>query len=226
MTQTDLADMETSYPTLNVEPSVECGRGEVKLRPGRSMSAQSRVTSSLCRLEIPHWYRSNRSVSTTPSPPSWRREGRSRESSWRRRGGGTQSEAGESCTSCPPAPRPHPPPLSAGASRDSSRCRWSTYDPAPAYTPALSPGLMTSSYHSCQDSGLAGDKEDGGNMSTVKSTNSYLSYRQPYMGWRSLERLKLSGQSCLTPEQRLAASLLNQGQQCLVKLAAAAGADK
>ena len=67
---------------------------------------------------------------------------------------------------------------------------------------------MTSSYHSCQDSGL--DKEDGGNMSTVKSTNSYLSYRQPYLGWRSLERLKLSGQSCLTPEQRLAASLLNQ----------------
>ena len=42
------------------QPSVECGRGEVKLRPVRSMSAQSRVTSSLCRLEIPHWYRSNR----------------------------------------------------------------------------------------------------------------------------------------------------------------------
>ena len=88
MTQTDLADMETSYPTLNIDvspqsltqkklsteinvhglkinptysqPSVECGRGEVKLRPVRSMSAQSRVTSSLCRLEIPHWYRSNR----------------------------------------------------------------------------------------------------------------------------------------------------------------------
>ena len=71
---------------------------------------------------------------------------------------------------------------------------------------------MTSSYHSCQgqDSSLAGNKEEGGNVSTVKSTNSYLSYRQPYLGWRSLERLKLSGQSCLTPEQRLAASLLNQ----------------
>ena len=152
-----------------------------------------------------------RSVSTTPSPPSWRREGRSRESSWRRRGG-TQSEAGESSLQRDPgalAQLTH----SAGASRDSSTVRvsghrWSTYDPGPAPAP-VSPGLMTSSYHSCQDSGL-GDKEDGGNMSTVKSTNSYLSYRQPYMGWRSLERLKLSGQSCLTPEQRLAASLLNQ----------------
>ena len=69
---------------------------------------------------------------------------------------------------------------------------------------------MTSSYHSCQDSGQARDKEDSGNMVTLRSTNSYLSYRQPYMGWRSLERLKLSGQSCLSPEQRLAASLLNQ----------------
>ena len=48
-------------PTYS-QPSVECGRGEVKLRPVRSMSAQSRVTSSLCRLEIPHWYRSNRWV--------------------------------------------------------------------------------------------------------------------------------------------------------------------
>ena len=50
----------------------------------------------------------------------------------------------------------------------------------------------------------------GRSVSTVKSSNSYLSYRQPYLGWRSLERLKLSGQSCLSPEQRLAASLLNQ----------------
>ena len=47
-------------------------------------------------------------------------------------------------------------------------------------------------------------------VSTVKSSNSYLSYRQPYFGWRSLERLKLSGSSLLSPDQRLAASLLNQ----------------
>ena len=53
----------------------------------------------------------------------------------------------------------------------------------------------------------------GRSVSTVKSSNSYLSYRQPYLGWRSLERLKLSGQSCLSPEQRLAASLLNQVSQ-------------
>ena len=153
-----------------------------------------------------------RSVSTTPSPPSWRREGRSRESSWRRRGG-TQSEIGDS--SLGPHPLTHP--LSAGTSRDSSTIRghgsyrWSTYEPASA-SAAVSPALMTSSYHSCQgqDGSLAGNKEEGGNVSTVKSTNSYLSYRQPYLGWRSLERLKLSGQSCLTPEQRLAASLLNQ----------------
>ena len=55
-----------------------------------------------------------------------------------------------------------------------------------------------------------GASTTGDEVSTIKSTNSYLSYRQPYMGWRSLERLKLSGGSLLSPEQRLAASLLNQ----------------
>ena len=126
----DTADTAASYPSLDSEVSPArvsrvsrvtvthitpqpAPAPAVRLRAARSMSAQTRVTSSLCRLELPAWYRSNRSVPprvpgshvpratcprrsvSTPSPPSWRR---SREASWRWRGG-TQSEVGGVATS-------------------------------------------------------------------------------------------------------------------------------
>jgi len=195
----------------------------VRMRPVRPVSAHSRVTSSLCRLELPDWYRYNRSVST-PSTPCWRRQSRSRDASWRR--GGTQSETGESQMV-----------RSAVSSRDSSTVRgqqqrWSVYKDSSdhrghrwsMYKDCPDPAAMTSSCISCHSEATRDSCDNNCSvpMSTIKSTNSYLSYRQPYMGWRSLERLKLSGSCLLSPDQRLAASLLNQGQQCLVKLAAAA----
>lgn len=192
----------------------------VRMRPVRPVSAHSRVTSSLCRLELPDWYRSV----STPSTPCWRRQSRSRDASWRR--GGTQSETGESQMV-----------RSAVSSRDSSTVRgqqqrWSVYKDSSdhrghrwsMYKDCPDPAAMTSSCISCHSEATRDSCDNNCSvpMSTIKSTNSYLSYRQPYMGWRSLERLKLSGSCLLSPDQRLAASLLNQGQQCLVKLAAAA----
>lgn len=50
-------------------------------------------------------------------------------------------------------------------------------------------------------------KSPGG--TSVKSTNSFLTYKQPYFGWRSQERLKLNSSYLSTPSQRLASSLLN-----------------
>ena len=55
--------------------------------------------------------------------------------------------------------------------------------------------------------------------STIRSSNSFLSYRQPYLGWRTQERLKLSSSYLSSPSQRLACTLLNQGQKQLHRLA-------
>ena len=103
---------------------------------------------------------------------------------------------------------------SARTSRDNSAVRghqrWSVYDGAGHRCSVYrdTGDMMTTSMIVTSDTGDHGVSRD--QVSTIKSTNSYLSYRQPYMGWRSLERLKLSGGSLLSPEQRLAASLLNQ----------------
>ena len=55
--------------------------------------------------------------------------------------------------------------------------------------------------------------------STIRSSNSFLSYRQPYLGWRTQERLKLNSSYLSSPSQRLACTLLNQGQKHLRRLA-------
>ena len=55
--------------------------------------------------------------------------------------------------------------------------------------------------------------------SSIRSSNSFLSYRQPYLGWRTQERLKLSSSYLSSPSQRLACTLLNQGQKHLHRLA-------
>ena len=146
-----------------------------------------RVNTSLCRLELPAWYSQSPTRSaSTPVSPRWRRE-RTREtagiSSWRRRG--TQSER--------------------SGTPDSGRqtsARWSIHRDSTDTT--------TSSASTCQKTASSSCDNCSVPVSTVKSSNSYLSYRQPYLGWRSLERLKLSGSSLLSPDQRLAASLLNQ----------------
>ena len=45
---------------------------------------------------------------------------------------------------------------------------------------------------------------------SIKSNNSFLSYKQPYFGWRSQERLKVSRGLLTSPSQRLASSLLSR----------------
>ena len=152
------------------------------------MMAAERVNSSLCRLELPAWYSQSptRSVST-PVSPRWRRE-RTRDtaavSSWRWRA--TQSERSDT--------------------PDSGRrtsARWSIHRDSTDTTTSTTSTCQKTQSSSCDNCSVPP-------VSTVKSSNSYLSYRQPYLGWRSLERLKLSGSSLLSPDQRLAASLLNQ----------------
>ena len=78
----DTADTAASYPSLDSEVSPArvsrvtvtnitpqpAPAPAVRLRAARSMSAQTRVTSSLCRLELPAWYRSNRSVLAAACP--------------------------------------------------------------------------------------------------------------------------------------------------------------
>jgi len=143
---------------------------------------QLRVSKSLAKLNIPSWY-SERPRDT----PKWRKEKSSR-SSWRRKCG-TQSCAVSRPTT--------PDNISMSSSTitlrhlPSSRStyRWSYYggkESADPVCPAPAP-----------------------NTSSIKSTNSFLSYKQPYMGWRSQERLKLGSSYLSTPTQRLASSLLN-----------------
>ena len=146
-----------------------------------------RVNTSLCRLELPAWYSQSPTRSaSTPVSPRWRRD-RSREtpgvSSWRRRG--TQSERSDTPDS----------------GRQTS-ARWSIHRDSTDTTTSTNSTCPKTQSSSCDNCSVP--------VSTVKSSNSYLSYRQPYLGWRSLERLKLSGSSLLSPDQRLAASLLNQ----------------
>ena len=142
-----------------------------------------RVTNSLCRLELPAWYSQSPTRSaSTPVSPRWRRD-RSRDSagSCSWRRRGAQSERSETPDS---------------VRQTSASVRWSLHREASSTT------ASSHKTQSCDNCSVA--------VSTIKSTNSYLSYRQPYLGWRSLERLKLSGSSLLSPDQRLAASLLNQ----------------
>jgi len=146
---------------------------------------QMRVSKSLAKLNIPSWY-SDRPRSS-PDTPKWRKE-RSSRSSWRRKCG-TQSCAVSRPTT--------PDNISMSSSTitlrhmPSSRStyRWSCYGGKENTEPVV-PSPAT-------------------NVSSIKSTNSFLSYKQPYMGWRSQERLKLGSSYLSTPTQRLASSLLN-----------------
>ena len=149
---------------------------------------QMRVSSSLCKLELPTWYK-GKSLST-PTTPKWRRE-RS-PTSWRRKGD-TQSAV---VTPDNISLTGHSTPLHLPSPR-ATNYRWSSYKEE----------------ENSEDSSIPKF------TSTVKSSNSFLSYRQPYLGWRTQERLKLSSTYLNSPSQRLACTLLNQGQRHLRKLA-------
>ena len=126
---------------------------------------------------------------STPSTPRWRR-GRS-PTSWRREGETQSAMATPDTLSLTSHTSPQPC-TSAGAVSK----RWSSYKDEKTETNST-PEIP----------------------STIRSSNSFLSYRQPYLGWRTQERLKLSSSYLSSPSQRLACTLLNQGQKHLHRLA-------
>jgi len=146
---------------------------------------QMRVSKSLAKLNIPSWY-SDRPRSS-PDTPKWRRE-KSTRSSWRRKCG-TQSCAVSRPTTPDNISMSSSTITLRNLSSSRSTYRWSYYG-GKENTDPVCPSPAT-------------------NTSSIKSNNSFLSYKQPYMGWRSQERLKLSSSYLSTPTQRLANSLLN-----------------
>jgi len=151
--------------------------------PSLSLSPhQRRVSLSLAKLNIPAWYSERQPPARTQK--RWRREkegGRS----WRRKPG-TQSCA-----------------VSRPITPDSiSLCNRIHLDSFPP-----SHSTQRWSYHGKENREPPSPSMD--NMSSVKSSNSFLSYKEPYLGWRSQERLKLGSSYLSSPSQRLASSLLN-----------------
>lgn len=146
-------------------------------------SHQRRVSLSLAKLNIPAWY-SDRQPSAR-NPKKWRRE-KDAGKSWRRRTG-TQSCA-----------------VSRPITPDSiSLCNRSPLDCIPP-----SQSSYRWSYHGKENRDPISPSPEP-DISSIKSSNSFLSYKEPYLGWRSQERLKLSSSYLSSPSQRLASSLLN-----------------
>ena len=56
------------------------------------------------------------------------------------------------------------------------------------------------------------DSSPAQDMLTQKPSNSLMSYKQPYFGWRSQEKLKQPRGFIATPSQRLASSLQNNAR--------------
>jgi len=170
---------------------------EIPLEPSPH---QLRVSRSLARLNLPTWY-SDRQSSKQP-PDRFRLRDRQKGSSggWRSKRG-TQSAAvtrpttPESVGVAPSASLRPPGTLSASRSSYTTQ-RWSYYG-----------GTATGgSKDLCEPSV---PPSPAPSVSSIKSTNSFLSYRQPYLGWRAQERLKLSSSYLNPPTQRLASSILN-----------------
>merc|ERR1711936_425722 len=187
----DSCQLKYSVQDINIEPTPH----------------QLRVSQSLAKLNIPAWYTDKqRNVGDNLK---WKKSERG-SSSWRRKCG-TQSCA---------VSRPTTPDnisLSTSTitlrnlSASRSNFRWSYFggkensrvetqqpvnsevDTATLNTPTLNTAASASSPGS----------------TSIKSTNSFLSYKQPYFGWRSQERLKLNNGLLTSPSQRLASSLLS-----------------
>lgn len=174
---------------------------------------QLRVSQSLAKLNVPAWYSDRPSKNCTDNF-KWKRSDRSSRSSWRRKCG-TQSCA---------VTRPTTPDnisLSSSTitlrnlSASRSNFRWSYFGGkenardshdvsnnsavtgAPPKT-LLSPQKTTSK-----------DELPAQDLISEKPSKSLLSYKQPYFGWRSQEKLKQPRGFIATPSQRLASSLQN-----------------
>ena len=59
---------------------------------------------------------------------------------------------------------------------------------------------------------ISKDASPARDLATQKPSTSFQSYKQPYFGWRSQERLKQPRGFIATPSQRLASSLQSNGR--------------
>jgi len=174
---------------------------------------QLRVSQSLAKLNVPAWY-SERPGKNSTDNFKWKRSDRSSRSSWRRKCG-TQSCA---------VTRPTTPDnisLSSSTitlrnlSASRSNFRWSYFggkenardshdvSNSSAVTGAPPKTLLSPPKTTSKDDLPAQD------LISEKPSKSLLSYKQPYFGWRSQERLKQPRGFIATPSQRLASSLQN-----------------
>lgn len=170
---------------------------EIPLEPSPH---QLRVSRSLARLNLPTWYSDRHRQSSKQPPDRFRLRDRQKGSGWRSKRG-TQSAAAtrpttpESVGVATGASLRPPGTLSASRSSYATQ-RWSYYGGT-----AAGGGKEV-----CE---ISVPPSPAPSVSSIKSTNSFLSYRQPYLGWRAQERLKLSSSYLNPPTQRLASSILN-----------------
>jgi len=194
----DSCPLKYSVQDINIEPTPH----------------QLRVSKSLAKLNVPAWY--SERPRTGVDNFKWKRPDRSSRSSWRRKCG-TQS-----CAVTRPT-TPDNVSLSSSTitlrnlSASRTNFRWSYFggkenvrDPQDAATPVNTEPAHTAPLPAPTPAPApAAEEKEASSSPGVKSTNSFLSYKQPYFGWRSQERLKLNTSYLSTPSQRLASSLLN-----------------
>lgn len=142
---------------------------------------QLRVQRSLQKLTIPDWYKQ----SQIPREGFILKKHSSRETRWT--GTGSKTTSLSSLTSNPQSPL-----ILSPTPSNQSFVRWST---SKINSTASSPCASTRSSFNA--------KQPNGSISP-SSIRSSFSYRQPYMGWRSQERLNRPR----TPAERLACSIL------------------
>lgn len=196
----DSCQLKYSVHDINIEPTPH----------------QLRVSQSLAKLNVPAWY-SDRPSKNTPDNLKWKRSDRSSRSSWRRKCG-TQSCA---------VTRPTTPDnisLSSSTitlrnlSASRSNFRWSYFggkeNARDSHDVSSSSTVIGAPPKKLLSPQKSTSKEDlsAQDLITQKPSNSLLSYKQPYFGWRSQERLKQPRGFIATPSQRLASSLQNNAR--------------
>jgi len=191
----DSCQLKYSVQDINIEPTPH----------------QLRVSQSLAKLNIPAWYTDKqRNVGDNLK---WKKSERGSRSSWRRKCG-TQSCA---------VSRPTTPDnisLSTSTitlrnlSASRSNFRWSYFGGKENSRAGESDEPVNSEVDTARLSNTkypptASVSSGSPSSGSVKSSSSLVSYKQPYFGWRSQERAKLTSSYLTSPSQRLASSVLS-----------------
>lgn len=146
---------------------------------------QLRVQRSLQKLTLPDWYKN----STVPQEGFLLKKNHQRETRWT----GTSGSRTTSMSSLG-SPSQSPMMVLSPTPKNSQFVRWST---SKLNSTASSPCASTRSSFNV--------RQQNGSISPCSSVRSSFSYRQPYLGWRSQERLNSRPR---TPAERLASSIL------------------